>query len=182
MTPPRWPSDALGVGHQEQALTCVWCTKGARREHRPFRIEPEVGQFTEDASEGNPSMKVKERCRVLHDDEPRSHCANHIEEPRPSPAGISVAEAKAGAACTLAGRPSADNVNSGSWLISPPVDRCADVVMVRNLRPVLVEDLPAERVDLDLPDRRHAGPLEPQLETAHTREQRQDVHRLSPSR
>ena len=41
-------SAACGVAHNEQPLSWMWRTHGARGKHAPFRIEPESGQVTED--------------------------------------------------------------------------------------------------------------------------------------
>jgi hypothetical protein len=75
--------DALGVGHKEQAFTWMWCTHGARRDNRPFRIEPEVVKITEDPAEG--ISVSKESWYVLHDDVVGSYCAYDVCHPRPSP-------------------------------------------------------------------------------------------------
>lgn len=58
------PSDFVRVGNEEQPLSCVWGTQGARRQHTPFRIEPDLGQVSENSTKSS----NKERCHVFHDD------------------------------------------------------------------------------------------------------------------
>jgi hypothetical protein len=59
-------SRATGVRQEEQALTSVWCTHGARSDNCPFRIEPELVKVTEHPSEG--VSISNESCDVFHED------------------------------------------------------------------------------------------------------------------
>jgi hypothetical protein len=63
---PRLPMDAVGVGHEEHPVSCVWGTHGACGKHSPPRIEPERGQASEDPSEG--FGVVEKSPDVFHDD------------------------------------------------------------------------------------------------------------------
>lgn len=46
------PDDLLsipvGVGHEPEASSSMWCTNGGRGVQSPFRIEPELGKVVED--------------------------------------------------------------------------------------------------------------------------------------
>lgn len=61
---------------------------GFRRAHRPLRIEPEVGQVTDDASEGPPVIDGKKPSHVLQEDVARSHVAKDADDLRPEPAFV----------------------------------------------------------------------------------------------
>ena len=134
------------------------CAKVRRAIQRPFRIEPEVGQVTEHPTE---SVSISnESWDVLHDDVSGSHSAKYVSHPGPSPTLVSGAELLAGVAERLAGETSADDVNGWPFCAGPPVGGGADVVVTGNIGPVASQDGAAERVDLDLADRGHAGALE----------------------
>lgn len=47
MRPGCSAETTVSVGNDEQALSCVWSTKGACRNNLPFRIVPERGQVAE---------------------------------------------------------------------------------------------------------------------------------------
>jgi hypothetical protein len=47
---------AFAVGHNEQPCPCVWGTHAARRDNRPFRIEPALGQVPENSVEAKTEM------------------------------------------------------------------------------------------------------------------------------
>ncbi len=74
-------SPAVGVGSKdEESLPEMWCTDLGRREHTPFRIEPERGQVSEYLS-AIPSKQVWD---VLQKDEPGSYVANDACDIGPS--------------------------------------------------------------------------------------------------
>jgi hypothetical protein len=129
--------DALPVGQYEHALSCVWRTHGARGEQTPFRIEPEVGQVTEQPTE---SVGIsKESWHVLHEDVSRSHCANDIGEPGPTPTLVGDSSPATECREWLAGEPAAHDIDSGSGLAEPPLGSGSNVVMAWHLRPVVSE-------------------------------------------
>jgi hypothetical protein len=62
------PSIAVGVGHAEQSVACVWGTHRARRYKRPLHIKPEVGKIGEHGVETEREMAPY----VLQQDHSRS--------------------------------------------------------------------------------------------------------------
>jgi hypothetical protein len=73
---PHFQSLADGVAQNEEPSPLVRRTDFGRREHVPFRIEPEVGQVAED----NVKSPLGEGGDVLHEDVARSHFANDSSE------------------------------------------------------------------------------------------------------
>lgn len=60
-------------------------SNGFRREQRPLRIEPEVGQITEDLTECSPVIDGKKSAHVLEHHVPRSHVAKDAHDFGPEP-------------------------------------------------------------------------------------------------
>ena len=58
---------ACGVGNKEQSLPCVWGTHGARGEHAPLRIVPDLGQVCEDSPKEVSVVRGKDTWYVLCD-------------------------------------------------------------------------------------------------------------------
>jgi hypothetical protein len=89
----------------------MWCADARRRTHRPFRIEPEVGQ----RSENSIKSPNKQAWDVFHEDVARSHFANHSEHFPPEPAAFAFKPLSL--ACdrhVLAREPTADDIGSSS--------------------------------------------------------------------
>ena len=95
-----------GVAHaspeDEHPLPPMGGANVRRRAHRPLRIEPEVGQVTDDASEGPPVIDGKKPSHVLQEDVARSHVANDADDLRPEPTLVFHAAPGAGCAGWLA--------------------------------------------------------------------------------
>jgi hypothetical protein len=83
-------------------------THVGRSESEPFRIEPELGQVSEDKGEASPS---NERWDVLQEREPRSYLPKHSGKIRPDPAVVVGAVAGAGDTPWLAGEPGRDEIH-----------------------------------------------------------------------
>jgi hypothetical protein len=70
-------SEAVGVGHppkEKPPIPAVWRSNVRRSKTRPFRIDPDLGQVTEDKIES--SAGKSDRCDVLQEHEPGSYHAN----------------------------------------------------------------------------------------------------------
>jgi len=102
-----------------------------------------------------------ERCNIFNDDEARSKLANDARHFEPKAASITVeASALARRADILAGKPSADEVDSFEALGSD----CFDLFMAFYLRPMFAQDASTKRVGFDLPHRAtEPGPFEAKL-------------------
>jgi len=103
---------AIGVGSKDpDSLSQVGGSDIGRREHTPFRIEPEVGQV----SENSIHPPNKEPWHVLHEDVSRSNFANHSRHLGPESASGAVDTGLlAGDADVLAGESAGDDVNAPS--------------------------------------------------------------------
>lgn len=84
----------------------------------------------------------------------------------PEIAVILIASTLPGTTERLAGEPAADHIDSGD---PAPVDR-GDVVVARDFRPVLTEDLPAVVIVLDLPRDLHARSFESKIKPSYAAE------------
>jgi hypothetical protein len=70
----------------------------------------------------------------------------------------------------LAWESAGDKVNRPAVLLDEFSSKSFDIAMLPNFRPMLVQDTIAEWIDLDLADALKAGPFEPQIQTADSRE------------
>jgi hypothetical protein len=88
-----WSSRATGVPHSKEPepLTFVWCANLSRREHSPFRIEPERGKVAEDVLQP-PVLGENNVGDVLHEDESGSHVTDEAFGHRPQVPFITSAE------------------------------------------------------------------------------------------
>ena len=84
---------------------------GLRREHRPLRIEPEVGQVTEYGAEGPSVIDGKKPSHVLQEDVARSHVTKDADNLRPEPSFVLDAAAGAGCAGRLARETRTDEIH-----------------------------------------------------------------------
>jgi hypothetical protein len=175
LIPPRAPSFATGVGQDEHALTWVW------RAHRTSRDESGTGSVSKpiEVMENIGKSEFEQTGHVLTDDPDGSDGRGDLEHGGPEPAGIGLRQAATRLADRLAGEAAGDHVNGRSVCSQPPVDAGSDIVMTWHLRPMFREYPAAERVDLDLADHGHAGPLKAQVQAADASEQRQHVHDAS---
>lgn len=100
-------SFAVAVGQDEEPPSPLGRSDISRREQIPLRIEPEVGQVSEDVSE-SPS---NESWNVLQEDEARSRIANDPGDGRPYPPIVFEPSASAGVGPGLAGEPRSDEIH-----------------------------------------------------------------------
>lgn len=145
MPKPRPSMLAVGVGHNEHALSHVWCTQGARRNNRPFRIIPEAGQV----SENNSHSVIEQRCDVLHDRVTWSYLANEPGNFSPEARSLSV---KAGPSPSsryvLAREPAADDIDGNSVSSKSVGCKFFNVIIAGHLGPVFLKNGTGVRLDL----------------------------------
>jgi hypothetical protein len=141
-------SPLVGVGHNPYSFAPVIGTNVGRADDSPLRIEPHLGQVSENSSKP-PS---NECCRVLHEHESRSYFANDPCHFHPESAALAVdSGAATGDADVLARESATHHFNSASPSI--PV-KGSDVVPNRERRecPVVLsghQNRSAVGVDLD---------------------------------
>lgn len=152
---PLAPMEAVGVGHTEQASSQVWsthCTSGGP----PHSVAvSESNKVSVDVLQSS----GEQTGHVLPHDPTGSEGCDELGHRGPEPPVVVGTEAFPGEAGGLAGESAGDDVDVRAWFGLPPVERGADIVMVGHLRPVRGQHLLAERVDLDLSDDGHPGPL-----------------------
>jgi hypothetical protein len=138
--------------------------KGSSGNDLPFRVIPARGQITDDSIQS----EAKQSATVLHDDVSGSNLANDPVVFGPQPASLAVDPGPLpGVADVLAREPAADEVGTLGEHVGA---QGADVIVPPDVRPVLRQNLPAERVDLHLPDARHARAFKPEVESADASE------------
>jgi len=172
--PPRTPSEAKGVGQDEQAFAWVWGAQRASCDRAGPHAVAEPLQVGVNKAKASPEQTG----HVLPDDPGGSEVGDEVAHGVPEPARVLLRQLAARLADRLAGETSGHNVHSGSRPgggIVPPGGGGVDVVMAGDLRPVVGQHALAERVDLDLTDDGHPGAFEAEVEAADTGEQRQDV-------
>jgi len=130
-------------------------TDGGSRYAVPRRVIPERGQVTEDGIESS----NKEPWHVLHEDEARSKYANDVRHVGPEPPLVGEPESVACRRGRLAGEATGHELDRWPGFGSPPAEAGSDIVMAGDLRPVSGQDAAAVRINLDLPNDRHPGPL-----------------------
>jgi hypothetical protein len=139
----------------------------------PFRIIPERGKVSENIAKP-PS---KECCNVLHDDVSRSNFANKTGILAPE-AGTLTGKPRAFScdADILAGESAADGIHGNS--VCCQARRCegSNVIVARNLRPMLCENGAREWLDLAESDGLEARTLQAEGEAADAAEKVQKVH------
>jgi len=81
---PSRKSRAATVGQHEHALPLVRCADLGRAEAAPLRIEPHLGQLSENLGKSESNMPR----HVFHDDEAGSHLANDPGDVGPEVSGI----------------------------------------------------------------------------------------------
>ncbi len=144
-SPLSLQSEASGVGNNPDAVTSVRGTNGSRRNAFPFRIIPDLGQRPENIAK--PS--IKQLCAVFHDDVAGSNFANEARLFSPQSASLSVkAKSAARRRKVLAGEPSADDINGNSIGSKSACGKGSNVIVNRNLRPVLGKNLTGKGLDL----------------------------------
>jgi hypothetical protein len=103
--------DALGVGHNPDAVASVRGAKGGSWYAMPFRIIPERGQV----SENSVKPSTKQSCDVLHDDISGLKLANKTGKLRPETAPLAFnASTSSGERNVLAGESSDNAINGKS--------------------------------------------------------------------
>lgn len=142
---PRWKSEALGVGHKPESVSLVGRTNGASRYAVPLRIVPERGQVSEYTAHSS----IKQRCNVFHDDELRSYFANKsgVLGPETTTTAFNPLPTT-GIRNVLAGEPATDGVNTNAIGSKSLAGKVSNVMVARNLRPMLGEDAARKLFDL----------------------------------
>lgn len=84
--PEARASVAVAVGQQPEPFALVRSADFGRSETLPFRIEPEIGQRSENVSE--PPTASSEPWHVFHEHEAGSHIANDGDDERPEPPSV----------------------------------------------------------------------------------------------
>jgi hypothetical protein len=150
-------------------------THGVSADTIPLRIIPERGKVSENDSEPTSS----EGCNILHEYEAGSKLANEASKLRPEAAPLAGdANSLPCLANVLAGEASADCINGNSIGSQAVGAKLSHVIVAGNLRPMLSQHTPAERVDFAERHRAEpAGALQPKVEAADASEQRENpVH------
>lgn len=173
-------SPATSVGNNPNALPGLRQANEGSWYAVPLRIIPERGQVSEYSAQ--PSMK--QVCDVLHDDEAGSYLANKSGVLSPQSASRSVDPSEcAGTADVLTGKAPAYDVNGNSIGSKSLEGEGANVVINRNLGPVLCQYFAGEGFDLTEGDRLEtAGPFQPEREAADAAEQVKDAQPARVSR
>lgn len=133
-------SFATGVGHNEDSLSDMRGTKRRSRNNLPLRIVPQPGKVGQDFWEA----RGAESSHILQEDPSGLSFANKTGNVGPEPAIIFQPFATARERRGLAGESGGDDV-----VLSGPNMEGLDVVMLRDIRPMLGKDALTERVDLD---------------------------------
>jgi len=121
---PPLTSEGSGLGQYPQPFSDVGSSGIVRSEHTPLRIEPRLGQVSENSSE-IPVRPGKQAWHVLQEDVPRSYLANHTDGVGPSVALVCIGLPLAGDGEGLAGESGRDHVNPALKLMAA---KCSDVV------------------------------------------------------
>jgi hypothetical protein len=140
------------------------CAQEGRRYNIPFRIEPERGKLPENSLESSKSKGSN----VFHDDETRSYFANKTRELSPKSASVAVNSngKRIGFADVLAGKASADEVNGNAICRQASTGKRFNIVVDRDIRPMLSEDCAAIRFDFTEGHRAHSCSLQSEAEAA----------------
>lgn len=108
--PEEAASVVAAVGQTEPSAPPVRGTDAGRGEHAPLRIEPQVGQRSENLV--HPS--IKQPCDVLQEDELGSHVANDARDVRPDPSLVLLRVALAGEGDRLARESRRDDIHDST--------------------------------------------------------------------
>jgi hypothetical protein len=165
-----WFAVAVGVGKNPNSVADMGGTNGTSRKALPLRVIPARGQVPENVSQPSRTQDWD----VLHDREARSNLANKSGEFAPE-TGLLASEASAvvvGQRDVLAGESPADDIGSNSICLEPLGGKFSDIVIDRNLGPMLLKDAAGKLLDLAEGDRlKPARALQPQREAADAREE-----------
>jgi hypothetical protein len=104
-------SATAAVGHDEESIPSMGRPNSGRTAQTPFRIEPEVGQVSE--NKGQSPSRNKGR-HVFQPDEPRVHFANAVDDVGPDPADVVGAFAAAGGTPRLTGESGSDAIHAST--------------------------------------------------------------------
>ena len=166
------------MGDDEDPVPPVRGADGLRWDAVPLRIEPALGQLSENGTEPPPSVSRKESWNVLQEHEARSNQANdsHELEEEAGSAGVD-AGLLAGDAEVLTGESPADEVDGSDVRFGKALLRdLGYVAEVQNAGPVLRQHPARVGINLRLPDDGHARSLKAEVEPADPAEQAEDSH------
>jgi hypothetical protein len=123
----------------------------------PLRVVPERDQVSENSSHS----PVKQSCDVLHDDVSRSYLANNSSELSPQSGSLAVESGSgSGDGDVLTREAAADEVDGYAIGSESRSGKSSNVVIDRNVRPVLAENGAAVSVALAECHGSHTGALE----------------------
>lgn len=163
----------LRPGDKPEPVSVMMGANGGRWNTIPPRIVPERGHVSENVSK--PS--TKESCDVFHEDVTGSNFVNEsgIFAPEPRPLA-GEASALSGKADVLAGEPATDGIDADPVPCEAIGGESAHVVIGRHPRPMMIEEVPALRVDLAKGDSlKPTRALQPEAEAANPAEQVEDA-------
>jgi hypothetical protein len=178
MPKPRPSMLAVGVGHNEQSSSHVWCTHGACRYNTPLRIVPDSGKL----SENDVKPSSKQSCDVFNCHVSGSNLANDssVLPPEARPFAAESHAGSVGPAKILTREAAADDID-GNKVGSSDMPH---ILMASGVGPVPCEHGATVFVLLNLPfDGTEAGAFQPQLQAADARKERSDgeCHRCTVS-
>ena len=78
--PVSFQSLAVGVGHDPNSVSLVWCANVGSRYAMPFRIIPDLGQVSENSAKPLSVIPAKQHCDVLHERDCGSSFANNSDQ------------------------------------------------------------------------------------------------------
>ena len=168
-------SPAFGVGHNPDPIPEVRGANVGSWYAVPFRIVPDLGQVTENASEPSPLPALEETNDVLHNCKLRLYLANKptVFVPKPRPFS-----AKLPRTCpnhrinafpvplrryVLAREPTTDDFDLPNVFTS----QFSYIIVNRNQRPMFLEDRLTEWIDLTECNSLHSSLLKPKTESAN---------------
>ena len=166
---PDFQSLEVGVGHKPHSVSSVRGADGGSWNTVPDRIVPDLGKGPENGSHS----ETKQAWDVLHDDETGSCLANNAPVFAPQTRSRTFeASPLSSEGNVLAREPAADDIDGNSIGSKSCCGELADVVIARDLWPVLCQDAAtewvylAERYSLEA-----AGALKAEAEAADPAEQ-----------
>ena len=137
----------------------------------PYPHIPESGQFSDHSSH---SVVNKQAWDVLNEHVSGSKLPNETGVFKPKTAASRLnASLFSCVAEVLTGKAAADEIDGFEVCASDG----ADFVIVLYVRPVFAEDLPAERIDLDVPPAFVSGPRQTQIDSADAGKQASKCHK-----
>jgi hypothetical protein len=151
------------------------------RDATPFRITPERGQVCENTSKPG----TKEAWDVFQQKDDIWKVSGQTSDVSPEARSLPVDTDAAPPLClteagVLAGKASADGIESNSICSEPIAGKLAHVIVDWNVRPVSLEGCLAVSIDFTERDGSHSGSFKPEAEAANSREEIEDIQVMFP--